>query len=103
MFLPRVIRDVDSLRVDVIERVHLRLRFVLDPVHVLRFEVVKHRNVIGIEDRHITVKVLALESVCHNGLVLHTGNILEPIVPQGKYRPLQLPRGGVGAWHRKMP
>ncbi len=90
-------------REDVVQRQHLRLRPVRHPLHVLVAEVVLHRHAVVAADGHVAVQVLALEGVGDDGLVLHADQVVEPGLPQGQDRALELPGGGVGARHRVVP
>ena len=98
-----IIRDLDPLRVDVIQRQHRRLGPVGHPRHVFFAEIVQRRNVVTPEDRHVAVQIFALERVGDHRLVLHADQIVEARGAQRQDRAFELPRRRVGAGHREMP
>ena len=98
-----VIRNPDAFGKDPIQNQHLRLRFELDPRHVVGTEVVSHRHRVAFEDRQIVIEVFTLERVGDHGLVLHTTDIFEAAVAQRARDAFQLPGRGIGAGKREVP
>ena len=67
-----VIWNSDPLGINVVQGQHGRLGLIGYPLHTLRFEIEKHRNIISLKDRSIQVKAFAFMGLSHLSLVLHT-------------------------------
>ena len=97
------IRNVNPVREDRVENVHLRFRREPHPAHVGRAEVVADGNVVRLQDREVVVQVLALERVGDDRLILYADQVRKPGPLERANRPLELPRRGVGGREREVP
>ena len=79
-----ILGDGDPFRIDFIEDEHLRLRFIINPLDVRFFEVVKYRYVVPFKNRDVIVEVFTLERVGDNGLILNAGDVVVPGILQRK-------------------
>lgn len=86
-----------------VERQHLGLGLVRDPLHVAVLKIVEYGDGVSAEDRPIAVQILAFECVDDHGLVLDTDQGIEPSSAQAKDRGLKLPRRCIGSGHGEMP
>ena len=69
------VRNCMPLGENLVQGKQLALRTVRYPLHVIRLEVVLHRDLVVLEDGQVPVEVLALENVDDDGLVLHAHQI----------------------------
>ena len=100
---PKILGDGDTLRINLVQNMHLRLRCVLDPPDVALFEIVQHRNGVAPEDGHVVIKIFALKGVGHHGLVLDANKVSVTCILQCENGPLHLPWGRVRRREREMP
>jgi len=85
------------------QRVHARLRLIVDPFNLFGVEVVAFRDAILRIDGREFVQLLAAIRICHYGVIVNRNQIVEATRLKRFNRSLKLPRRRVRAQVWKMP
>ena len=103
VFTDEKIRYLNALGKDIVQRQHLGLGRIRNPLHIAVAEVIKDRDIVFLEDGDVVIEVLAFEGVGDDGLVLHANQILIAALLQSLDGAFQLPGRGVRARKRVVP
>ena len=103
VFAKEIVWHQDSVRENLVEDVHRRLRPILDPPHIAFAEIVEYGDVVLLENGQIVIQIFALERIGHHRLVLHARDVCQARLAQRENRTFELPRGRVGARKRIVP